>query len=189
MQSASPKDRVSLASRNDPGERRVPEGSDFWELTPEMVRAAKQGKQAATPTRFAWRDWMDVLRRVAGDIGRHHLSVLSAGVAFFAMLALFPAIAALIGLYGLVANPRDVSDHLDQIEPLLPADAYGIIAGQVEAVTSAGSGKLGLASAIGILLALWSTRAAVAALMDGLNIVYEEEDDRSIVRFTAPRSG
>ncbi len=149
----------------------------------------QQGKQATTPTGFARRDWTDVLRRVAGDIGRRHISVLSAGVAFFAMLGLFPAIAALIGIYGLVADPRDVSDHLDQIEPLLPADAYGIIAGQVEAVTSAGSGKLGVAFAVGILLSLWSTRAAVAAMMEGLNVVYREEEDRSYLRFTAVSLG
>jgi membrane protein len=149
----------------------------------------RRGKQAATPTRFGRRDWADVLWRVAADIGRHHLSVLSAGVAFFAMLGLFPAIAALIGVYGLVADPRDVSDHLDQIEPLLPADAYGIIAGQVEAVTSAGSGSLGLAFAVGILFSVWSMRAAVAALMDGLNVVYVEEEDRSLLRFTAVSIG
>jgi membrane protein len=144
-----------------------------------------QGKQATNPTRFGWRDWMAVLRRLAGDVGRHHLSVLAAGVAFFAMLALFPAIAALIGIYGLVANPADVSTHLSQIEPLLPEDAYGIIAGQVEAVTSAGSGSLGLAFALGLLFSLWSVRAAVAALMEGLNIVYREEEDRSLLRATA----
>ena len=149
----------------------------------------RQGKQASSPTKFGGRDWMAVLRRVAGDVGRHHLSVLSAGVAFFAMLALFPSIAALIGIYGLVANPADVSAHLGQIEPLLPEDAYGIIAGQVETVASAASTSLGLASALGILFALWSTRAAVAAMMDGLNVVYAEEEDRSFVRFTAVSLG
>jgi membrane protein len=147
------------------------------------------GKRATSPTRYGWRDWMEVLRRVAGDIGRDHISVLSAGVAFFAMLALFPAIAALIGIYGLVADPADVSTHLSQIEPLLPADAYGIIAGQVETVTSAPSGSLGLAFALGILFSLWSVRAAVAAMMDGLNVVYTEDEDRSFLRFTAVSLG
>jgi membrane protein len=130
-----------------------------------------------------------VLARVAVGIGRDHLSVLAAGVAFFAMLALFPAIAALIAIYGLVSDPIDVSTHLSSIEPLLPRDAYGIIEGQVQAVVGAPDQRLGLASVLGLLVSLWSTRAAVGALMEGLNVVYEERERRSLVRILATSIG
>jgi len=118
---------------------------------------------------------------VWGGIGRDHLSIIAAGVAFFGVLAIFPAIAALIAFYGLVADPAQVGESLKALRPLLPADVHAMIAGQVNALVAAGQSRLGLASLISVVLALWSARAGVTALMEGLNVVYRETDTRSIL--------
>jgi membrane protein len=122
-----------------------------------------------------------VLGRVYANISRHHLSVVAAGVAFFGVLAIVPALAALVGLYGLIADRSDVMATLDEIRPLLPPDAYGLIEGQVQALLDVPQQRLGLAFALSMLLALWSARAGVSTLVEGLNIVYREVDTRSII--------
>lgn len=149
---------------------------------PKAEPRKNMGSSAIKPSDFGWRDWRAVLIRVVGSIGSDHLSVIAAGVAFFAMLALFPAIAALVAIYGFVADPADVATRLEQIRPLVPPDAFNIIEGQVSSVISVGAPGLGLASGIALLVSLWSVRAAVAAVMDGLNVVYEERERRGLLQ-------
>lgn len=122
-----------------------------------------------------------MLVRVYASIGTHHLSIVAAGVAFFSALAIFPAIAALIGIYGLVADPAGVSQNLEAVRPLLPPDAYSILEAQVNALIAARPEQLGFASGIAILLALWTARAGVMAMMEGVNIAYREPDARGFV--------
>jgi membrane protein len=149
---------------------------------PEANPAAQApGRDASRPTRFGWAAWRQVLGRVYANVGRHHLSVVAAGVAFFGVLAIFPGLAALVGLYGLVADPAAVMESLDEIRPLLPPDAYGLIEGQIQALLDVPQQRLGVTFAIGLLLALWSARAGVSTLVAGLNIVYREVDTRNIV--------
>ncbi len=122
-----------------------------------------------------------MLGRVWAGLGRDHLSIIAAGVAFFGMFAIFPTIAALIALYGLFADPTQVTESLQAVRPVLPPDVYGMIEAQVGQLVAAGRSSLGIASLVSILLALWSARAGVTALMEGLNIVYNETDSRNIV--------
>ena len=122
-----------------------------------------------------------MLGRVYVNIGRHHLSVVAAGVAFFGVLAIFPALAALVGLYGLIADPADVMANLDDLRPLLPPDAYSLIESQLQALLAVPQQRLGFAFIIAMLLALWSARAGVSTLVEGLNIVYREIDTRNII--------
>ncbi len=146
-----------------------------------MTDRSATGRNARHPSNFTLRSWMRILHRVWLGIGEHNLSIIAAGVAFFSTLAIFPAIAALIALYGLVADPAQVEQILVSAEPVLPPDVYAMIDDQVGQLVSAGRTSLGLASLVSIFLALWSARAGVTALMQGLNIVYREKDSRSIV--------
>lgn len=139
------------------------------------------GRAVSRPAHFSARAWGHVLRRVWNGIAEHHLSIIAAGVGFFGLLAIFPAIAALIAIYGLVADPAHIAESLEAVRPLLPQDVYGMIEGQVDQLVAAGRGSLGIASLVSLVLALWSARAGVTALMEGLNIVYNEVDTRSIV--------
>ncbi|MFO1143941.1 MAG: YihY/virulence factor BrkB family protein [Amaricoccus sp.] len=127
------------------------------------------------------RAWGAVFRRVWNGITEHHLSIIAAGVAFFAVLAMFPAIAALIAVYGLVADPHQVYATLASVKPLLPVDVFDLLATQVNAVVAAPQAKLGIASLVSFALLLWSARAGVTALIEGLNVVYREIDERSLL--------
>lgn len=103
--------------------------------------------------------------------GRKQLGLIAAGVAFFGMFAIFPGIAAVIAIFGLVADPSVVAEQLALMQDIIPPDAYDLFAGQIDRLLTAGSGTLGWATAVSIGLALWSSRAGVAALMGGLNAI------------------
>jgi len=103
--------------------------------------------------------------------GRKHVSLIAAGVAFFGMFAVFPGIAAIIAIFGLVADPAVVSEQLALMQDIIPSDAYDLFSGQIQRLLAAQSRTLGWTTMVSILLALWSSRAGVAALMGGLNAI------------------
>lgn len=137
-----------------------------------------EGRAAPRPSRFSWSDWKAILLRVKGEIGADNLSLVAAGVAFYAMLAIFPAIAALIGLYGFFADPAQVAQHMEMAASFMPPEAAGILTDQIEGLTADGGETAGFAAIFATLLAIWSSRSGVNALVTGLNIVYDEEDAR-----------
>lgn len=103
--------------------------------------------------------------------GRKHVSLIAAGVAFFGMFAVFPGMAAIIAIFGLVADPAAVTGQLELMEGIIPPDAYDLFSGQIQSLLAAQSRTLGWATMLSILLALWSSRAGVGALMGGLNAI------------------
>jgi membrane protein len=117
-----------------------------------------------------------ILRASIAHVGENNLALISAGVAFFSMLSLFPALAALIALLGLISDPAVVVAQLEEMRPLLPEDVYQIINTQVVSLVTASSGSLGRAGVISLILALWSARAGVGAMITGLNAVYNKRD-------------
>lgn len=105
------------------------------------------------------------------EAGSRHIGLIAAGVAFFGMFGVFPGIAAVIAVFGLVADPTVVADQLELMREVIPADAYDIFAAQIDSLLSAQSDTLGWATLVSIMLALWSSRAAVGALMSGINAI------------------
>jgi membrane protein len=101
------------------------------------------------------------------------LGMVSAGVAFFGFLAVFPAVAAVIAIWGFAADPGVIRQQLALTQDFLPPEAYALLSGQVEALLAANSRKLGWTTALSTLLALWSARAGVAALIRGLNAIHQ----------------
>jgi membrane protein len=120
-------------------------------------------------------------RSILGAAGRHNLSLMAAGVAFFAMLALVPAITALISLYGAIADPAQIALHLDLLRPVLPDGAFAILESQTDRLLSARPGALGLASALSLMIAVWSSRAGVTALVSGLGVINGDASHRSLL--------
>jgi membrane protein len=114
--------------------------------------------------------------------GRGRVLAVAAGVVFYAILALVPAITAFVSLYGLVADQSTIVEHLAAIEGFLPAGATEILRDQVTRITSGGETKLGLAFAISLALALWSANAGVKAIFDALNVAYGEEEKRGFFK-------
>lgn len=121
-----------------------------------------------------------LLRQIASAISDQNLTLTAAGVAFWAMLALFPGLAAIIAIWGLLADPQVLIEQLDLIRTILPADVTRLVESQINALMSAGGDKLGWAGLISTLLAIWSTRSGVAALMLGLNAIHGRQNRNSL---------
>ena len=118
-------------------------------------------------------------------VGRDNITLVSAGVAFYALLAIFPALAFLVSIYALFTNPANVASQMASLKGLLPPEAFKLIATGVQGfVAKSGAGKSIWALVIGLALALWSARSGTASLMTGLNIAYEEKEKRSFVMQT-----
>lgn len=152
-----------------------------WERSGESGR----GREAAHPTQIPKRGWKDILLRVKDAMSRNRLVAVSAGIAFYSLLALFPAIAALVSLYGLFSDPATVGTHLDTLGSFVPASGMDLIRDQIAHVTGQGRQALGLTFIIGLAGSLWSANAGTKALFDALNVVYEEREQRSFFRLTA----
>jgi membrane protein len=101
-----------------------------------------------------------------------HLGLIAAGIAFFGMFAMFPAIAALIAIFGLVADPMVVETQLATMDEIIPPGAYDLLYDQVHRLVTAQSGTLGWTTVLSLVLALWSARAGVASLVQGLNAIH-----------------
>lgn len=119
---------------------------------------------------MALRGWR-VLLAVWRTASEKHLGLIAAGVAFFGIFAIFPGIAALIAIFGLMADPVVIAEQLTLMEGIIPPDAYRLLSVQINGLVNAGSDTLGWATAVSILLALWSCRAGVGALIGGLNAI------------------
>jgi membrane protein len=126
-----------------------------------------------------------LVRRAYSNIGRHRVLALAAGVTFYSILAIFPAIAALVGIYGLFADPTTISAHLDSISDLLPGGAIDVIKDQLTRIASNGRSSLGLAFVIGLGVSLWSANAGLKALFDALNLIHESEEKRGFIKLNA----
>src|SRR5829696_4375028 len=116
-----------------------------------------------------------------GAAAADQVPLLSAGVAFYALLSLFPAIIAGVSIYGLVADPATVRDQIAQLTKLLSPETATLVGEQLVQVTSGANGALGLATVVGILTALWSASSGMKALITGVNLAYDETETRKFV--------
>ncbi len=147
------------------------------------------GRDADTPSRIPARGWWQIGRRVVGQVSEDRVLAEAAGVTFYALLAIFPALAALVSLYGLIADPRTIAGNLSVVSGFLPGGGVQILHDQIGSLTSGPAKGLGLGAVVGLLTSIWSANAAMKALFDALNVVYEEKETRSFVRRTAMTLG
>ncbi|CAA7619430.1 YihY/virulence factor BrkB family protein [Magnetospirillum sp. UT-4] len=145
--------------------------------------ADPRGRQADRPSGISRSGWLDVARRMWDDIGRYELSVVSAGIAFNEFFALFPALAAGVALFGLVADPMVVEEQVNALGGFLPDDVRRLIGEQLVGLTRASEGSLGVSFGIALVVALWGATRGVKGLMAGLNIVNGEEEGRGFLRY------
>ncbi len=141
------------------------------------------GRHAEWPSEIPRPGWWDILKRVMDDLSRTNVSLVAAGLAFFAFLAIPSALAALVALYGLVFNPAAVGNQIDEMKGIIPSEAIGIVSNILTSITMSSSSKLGTAFIISMLLALWSIRSGTASLMTAVNVAYEEQEKRGFIRF------
>jgi membrane protein len=150
----------------------------------QHIRAQERGRgrNAEAAWQIPWRGWKDILWRTYQQIGEDRLFAVAAGVVFYGLLALFPALGAFVSLYGLFAKASTINDHLSLAAGILPSGAVEIIRDQITLLVSKGDAKLGFGFLIGLGIALWSANAGMKAIIDALNVVYEEKEKRSFVK-------
>ena len=139
-------------------------------------------RDAATPSSPAppARRWKDGLLRIYRNVSAHRVLALAAGMTFYSLLAIFPALAALVSIYGLFADPSMIAGHLDSLSGFLPGGAIDIARDQLMRVASKGPQALGWTFLVGLAVSLWSTNAATKSLFDTLNVIYGEHEKRGL---------
>ena len=127
--------------------------------------------------------WWQIAKTVVTKAGSDNLSVIAAGCAFYALFAIFPALTALISLYGLTADPTIVEREFEMLRTVLPPQGYGIVIGQIQRIVATSDQTLGWSFTVSLIIALWSANLGTQAMFSALNIAYGEPERRSLLRF------
>jgi len=173
------------------GQRRLPSWLASLALVASYGTIAALGRNRAPlpvpvrKPRRGWAAWKHILLRTYEEINNDRLLALAAAIVFYGLLALFPAITALVSSYGLFAKASTINGHLAAMSTLMPASAYVIVDEQVTRIVTRGTGDLGMAFFIGLALAVWSANAGVKAVIDALNICYGVKERRGFIKLNA----
>jgi membrane protein len=143
------------------------------------------GREAERPSEIPPRGWFAVLKRVKAEVKDDNVALLAAGVAFYAMLAIFPAIIALVTVYGMVADPNQVESQVGEFAKSLPSGADELLTQQLQNVANAGQRSLSIGLVVSLLAVLWSVSSGVQGLVKGLNVVYDERETRGFFKLRA----
>ncbi len=154
---------------------------DKIEATPAERDA---GRLATAPHQIPLKGWKTVLKRVGAGFLQDRIMAEAASITFYVLLALFPAIAALISVYGLFTDPAQIGTQLASLSGVIPAGGMQIIEGQITALTANGHKTLGFAAIISLAVSIWSANNGIKSLIGGLNVVYHEHEKRSFVKLT-----
>jgi membrane protein len=150
---------------------------------------AGAGAHSVRPPNTAWGDaertmgqtLFEIGKNVVLRVGQDNLSLVAAGVAFYAMTAIFPAIAAFVSVYGLFADPRAIERQIASYSDLLPANSLKVLTDALENFAGNSHSTLNVALLVSVALALWSAKAGVSSLMTGLNIANQTVEKRSFI--------
>jgi membrane protein len=140
------------------------------------------GVHAEKPSQIPARGWVQILKRAWAENSADNMPIIGAGVAFFAFLALFPALIATISLYGLVASPETVSRQIQSLSDQLPKEAQTLLSDQLNNIVNNSGGALTVSLIISILAALWSAAGGTGNLITAVNLAYDEVETRGFVK-------
>jgi membrane protein len=165
----------------------VDEQADRRSQNPPISDAVgnNKGREAEMPTEIPPQGWRDIFFRVKHKVAADNISILAAGVAFFSFLAIFPAIAALVSIFGWITSPEELQIYLHVLESFLPSEAVDLINNELQRIIEAQGSRLGWGALGGTLLTLWSATKAISAMFAALNVMYDEEEKRGFIRLRA----
>ncbi len=143
------------------------------------------GRTATRPAEIPKRGWRDIVARVWQNLGRDNTSLVSAGIGLHALLAVFPALAVLVSVYGMFASAADVPRDLQPFLGVLPGDAAKLITDQLQSLAMPQNHALGFGAIVATLVALWNSRQGMVSLMTATNIAYNERERRSLLHQVA----
>jgi membrane protein len=146
---------------------------------PEGVRS-----EPAAPQQIPLREWVQVLRRAGRHFLTSRLPLLSAGVAFFAVLSIAPVLVTALSVYGAVNTPTEAVQQLAGLSKMLPTDVQPVVADQLTTITAASTKVHTRRGLTGLVIALWTATTAMSSLIDALTVAYHERETRGFGRRT-----
>jgi len=189
-----PRDRVGARRSLPPPSPPAPGAHEGPRDTPNPNRSTEhpadlhdpgRGRHADTPREIPAKGWKDILIRSWKEFGDDQAPLVAAGVTFYTLLALFPALGAFAALYGLFADVAEAQRHLALLSAVLPADTLRFVGEQLVRLSAGHDGGLSLAFVGGLLLSIWSANGAMKAMITAMNIAYDEKEKRGFIRKTA----
>lgn len=141
-----------------------------------------RGRDAEAPQDIPAKGLRDVFWRVVKAIMADRVTLIAAGVTYFMLLSLFPALGALVALYGFVADPTAIMAHIGFLAGVFPPGSFDLIMNQLTSLTQQATSTRSLAFFGGLLVAIWSANSGMKALFDAMNVAYQEDEKRSLVR-------
>jgi membrane protein len=148
-------------------------------------RQAERGREATTPSEIPRPGWRDIALRVKNETSKDNVDMVAAGVAFYALMAIFPALIALISLYGWFADPAQIQQQITSLSGVLPQNAQDLLSSQMQNISRNAQSALGIGAIAGFLFTLWSASKGMKALFTALNIAYDEEEKRGFITLNA----
>ena len=147
-----------------------------------VVDPQGRGRDANTPNEIPLKGLRDVFWRVVTEVDQDRVTLIAAGVTYYLLLAMFPALGALVSLYGFVSDPLTIAGHIGFLADLFPSGSFDLILNQLKALTEQKPSTLSIGFITGLLVALWSANNGIKALFDAMNIAYGEAEKRGIIK-------
>ncbi len=141
-----------------------------------------RGRDADTPNEIPAKGFRDVFWRLVSEVSEDRVTLIAAGVTFYILLSLFPALGALVSLYGIIADPSTMAKQIEFISDILPPGAFDIILNQLNVLVQQKASSLSISFVGGLAIALWSANSGMKAIFDAMNVAYGEAEKRGIVR-------
>lgn len=139
-------------------------------------------KTISSPLEIGFSGWKKILLRLFNRLMDNLIYIVSAGVAFYAFIAIFPAIIALISIYGLAVDPQMAQEQIQNLAGLMPEEAFSIIETQIQNLVSTTSSALGWGTILGILMSLWFANNGTKSIFTGLDFAYDTVSERSFIK-------
>ncbi|MUP44401.1 YihY/virulence factor BrkB family protein [Gramella sp. BOM4] len=141
-----------------------------------------RGEEAQWPHQIPFKGWKDIGKRVINEMKVDHVQIVSAGVAFYFFLSIFPTIVAAISIYTLVLEPAQIQDQISRLNLILPSKAYGMITDFLQPVIQQSRSEISWGLLVSVLISIWSANKGTSALFQGINIAYDEMDNRNFFK-------
>jgi membrane protein len=141
------------------------------------------GREADQPQHIPVRGWKDIVIRAWNDSNEKNISLVAGGVTYYVVVALFPGLAALVSIYGLIANPATIANNINALSGMLLPSAQKLISDELHQLVSTSGGALSFGAVIGILIALYSASRGMSGMITALDIAYGQEEKRGFIRF------
>ncbi len=141
-----------------------------------------RGRQATHPLQIPWKGWYDIVWRTYQEMNSDRLLSIAGGVAFFVLLAIFPAITALVSAYGLFFNTSTITNNLSLLNDVVPENVLSLVHEQANRIASNSGRALSIGLIVGFLVSLWSAMSGVKAMIDALNVINEQQEGRSFIK-------